>query len=155
MSCTFRIAIEHKDTGVDRGALVEGGPDRPVQPVLQIQGSLVLHHVREKVTEKRGILSQQRLQVQGALGGHQLIQPDRTRRQRGPVLWRGVTVLGVRAPLAHSFEYHHATLGTPAVQRKYRRTASAGCSQTVTICHVSAAPAAAWEGPAAADRMVP
>ena len=98
---------------MDRCALVQGGPDSAVQAVLEIQRPLVLHHVWEKVTEKSGILGQQRFQVQGALGGYQFIQPDRPRRQRSPVLGRAVTMVGVRAALAHSFEYHPATLGIP------------------------------------------
>src|SRR3954454_7812384 len=67
------LAIEHQDPGVDRGALMQGGPDRPVQAILQVEGPLVLHHVREKVPEKCGIFRQQCFQVQGSLGGHQFV----------------------------------------------------------------------------------
>ena len=66
--------------------------------------------IREQVTEKGGIFSQQCFQVKGALGGHQLVQTDRTRRERRPLLGRCVTMVGVRAALAHSFEYHPASL---------------------------------------------
>ena len=118
---------------MDCGALVQGGTHGAVQPVLQVEGSLVLHHVREKVTEESGILSKQRLEVESALGGHQLVQPDRTRRKRSPFLGRRVTMVGVRAALAHSFKYHLATLGILHAQRKYPAVPSACCGQTVTM----------------------
>lgn len=118
---------------MDCGALVQGGADGPVQPVLQVEGSLVLHYMREQVAEKGGIFSQQCFQVKGALGGHQFVQPDRTRRERRPFLGRRITMVGVRAALAHSFKYHLATLGILRAQRKYPAVPPAGCGQTVTM----------------------
>ena len=104
------LAIYHQHAGVDGGALVQCGPDGTVQPVLEVQGSPVLHNVGKKIAEERGILGEESLEVEGALGGYQLIEPDRTRRKRGPLLGGVVTMVGVRASLAHSFEYHPASL---------------------------------------------
>jgi hypothetical protein len=64
----------------------------------------------EQITKERGIFGEERLQVKGALGGHQLVEADRTRRKRSPLLGGVVTMVGVRASLAHSFEYHSASL---------------------------------------------
>ena len=93
------------------GALVQRGADCPVQAVFKVEDTAVFHDVRKEIAEKRGVLGQQGFKIQCALRGHQLIKPDRTRGQGRPVLGRGVTMVGVRAALAHSFEYHLASLG--------------------------------------------
>ncbi len=53
----------------------------PVKPVFQVHGAVVEDNVREEVTEKRGVLGKQGLQVQSPFGGDQFIQPDGPRRQ--------------------------------------------------------------------------
>jgi hypothetical protein len=110
------LAIYHQHTGVDGGALVHCGPDSTLQSILEVQGSPVLHNEGKEIAEERGILGEESLEVEGALGGHQLIEPDRTRRKRSPLLGGVVTMVGVRASLAHSFEYHPASLWNLPVQ---------------------------------------
>ena len=94
-----------------RGALVECSPYRPVQAVLQIEGALVLHHVGKQVPKESGVLGKERFKIQGPLGGHKFIQPHGTGRKSRPVFGGTETMVGVRASLAHSFEYHLASLG--------------------------------------------
>jgi hypothetical protein len=96
---------------------MEGSPHSAVQPVLQVKHSPVLHHMREKITEKGRILGQEGFKIEGAFGGHQFIEADRTRRKSGPGFGRVVTMVGVRASLAHSFEYHTASLWKKQLQR--------------------------------------
>jgi hypothetical protein len=47
------LAIYHQYPGVNGGPLVQGGSHRAVQSVLQVHHALILHYMREKVTEKR------------------------------------------------------------------------------------------------------
>src|SRR5207248_7636165 len=58
---------------VDRGALLERGAQRAVQPVLQVQPALPLHDVREQVAVERGVLGEQAIQGQLALGRGELV----------------------------------------------------------------------------------
>ena len=92
------------------GALVERRSYGPVQPILQIEGPLVLHHVGKQVAKESGVLGKERFKVQGPLGGHKFIQPDGTGRKGRPVFGGTETMVGVRASLAHSFEYHSASV---------------------------------------------
>src|SRR3954471_7825616 len=119
---TFRsgrfLAIYHQDPRVDGGALVQGGADCPVQAVFKVEDAAVFHDVRKEVTEEGGVLGQQSVKVQRALCGHQLIKPDGTRRQGHPVLGRVVSMVRVRASLAHSFKYHDASLGNLDARRE-------------------------------------
>src|SRR4051812_34401691 len=117
LESTLFLAIYHEDPGVDRGALVQRGADCPVQAVFKVEDAAVFHDVRKEVTEESGVLGQQGFEVQRALRGHQLIEPDGARRQGRPVLGRVVTMVGVRASLAHSFEYHHVSLRNLQAQR--------------------------------------
>ena len=65
--------------------LLERGPERTVQAVLEVESSRHSHAVREQVAEERRVLVEQRGELEGVLGGHQLVQPHLARRQRGPV----------------------------------------------------------------------
>src|SRR5690349_11134142 len=75
-----------EDSGVDGGPLLERGAQRPVQAVLQIHDTLPLHHVREQVAIEGGVLGQQPVQRQLALGGDELIQTYRTGWDLRPLL---------------------------------------------------------------------
>ena len=86
--------------------LMQRGTHRPVQAVFQVHGVPPLHNMREQISEERGILSQQRPQIQGALGGDQLIEPDLPRRYRCPVLGGHISMVRVGASVANSFEDH-------------------------------------------------
>src|SRR3954469_6704801 len=91
------------------GPLVEGGPEGSVQPVLEVELTLPLDHVREQVSVERGVLGQQRVQVELALGRHELVEPDLAWRKLRPVP-RRQTVLGIGASIAHRLEDHASSL---------------------------------------------
>src|SRR5688572_16306641 len=78
--------LELEDAGVQHGALPQGGPYGAVQPVLQVELTVPRHDVSEQVAVERGVLGEQRREVQLALRGDQLIEPDRPGRDRGPGL---------------------------------------------------------------------
>ena len=70
-------ALDDVDAGVQDVALLEGGPQRAVQPVLEVEVVAPLDHVREQVAEERGVLVEQGGELQGVLGGHQLLEAHR------------------------------------------------------------------------------
>ena len=88
------------------GALVQRRPHGPVKSVFQIHGVPPQNDVRKQIAKKRRILSQQGPQIQGGLGGDQLIEPDLPGRYRCPILGSYVSMVGVGASVANSFEDH-------------------------------------------------
>ena len=72
------------DAGVQDAPLLEGGTEGPVQAVLEVELAAPLHDVGEQVAVERGVLVEQGVEVQGVLGGHQLVEPDLARGQLGP-----------------------------------------------------------------------
>jgi len=58
-------------------ALLERGAQRPVQSVLQVEVAAPLHDVREEVAVERGVLVEQRRQLEGVLGRDQLVEAYR------------------------------------------------------------------------------
>src|SRR5690606_14265445 len=83
-----RGCSEREDPGVELGTLLERGAQGPVQSVLQVQGAPPLHHVREQVSVEGGVLREELVQCQLPLGGGELVQPHRPRRDLGPLLHR-------------------------------------------------------------------
>jgi len=93
-------------------ALVQGGPQRPVQAVFQVKVTVPPDHVREQVTVEGGILGQHHLQVKDILGGNELIQPDRARRYLSPFT-RRPRMIGVRPSVPDLLEDHVLSLDEP------------------------------------------
>jgi hypothetical protein len=85
--------------------LVQGGPERPMQAVLQVEVAAPEHDMRKQVAVEGGVLSQQGLQVELALGGDQLVEPKLARRDLRPVSWLE-PVLGVRTLVPYRLEDH-------------------------------------------------
>src|SRR6478609_163665 len=73
-------SAEFEHAGVENLTLLKRGTDRAVQSVLQVEVALPLHDVREQVAVERRILGEEGFEIQVALGGHQLIEADRARR---------------------------------------------------------------------------
>ncbi|CAM5298676.1 hypothetical protein SBADM41S_02433 [Streptomyces badius] len=92
------VSAQVEDARVQDLALLERGADRPVQTVLQVEVALPLHDVREQVPVERGVLGEEGLQVQLALGGDELVQANRTRRDIRPLAGGFPAVVGVRLP---------------------------------------------------------
>lgn len=95
---------------MENGALMQGGPYGPVQPILEVQGVAPLHYVRKQVSEERGIFSEECFEVQGCLRGNEFVQPDLPGRHGSPVLGGHMSMVGVRTSIAHSFEDHPSSL---------------------------------------------
>src|SRR6187402_487087 len=64
----------------------------------------------EKVAEERRVLVEECCELERVLGGDQLVEADRPRRQRGPVAGPEL-VVGVRSPVTHTLEDHGAIIG--------------------------------------------
>ena len=133
---------------MDLVALLQGRAQRAVQPVLQVEGAVPLHDVREQVAVERRVLGEQLVEGQLTLGGDQIRQPDRAGRDLGPPLQRGGMV-GVRRSVPHRFEDHNGTLPSGPGTLLYgqpselpttghdappRRAGGARAAATVTSC---------------------
>ena len=94
-------------TDVQDRPLLQGGPERTVQPVLQVELALPADHVREQVAVERRVGGQDAVQVEDILGRDQLVQPDRARGYLRP-LPRGPGMIGVGPPLPDLLEHHTA-----------------------------------------------
>ena len=105
-----RLVADHVHACVQDVPLLEGGPQRAVQPVLEVEVVAPLDHVREQVAEERRVLVEKGGELERVLGGDQLVEPHRARRQRGPVPGPEL-VVGVRPPVAHALEDHGAIIG--------------------------------------------
>ena len=92
-------------------ALLQRGTQRPVQAILQVEVTLPADDVGEEIAVEGRIVVQQGVQVQGVLGGDQLVEANGPRRDRAPVLERMQPVIRVGAPLAHGLEDHAASVG--------------------------------------------
>jgi hypothetical protein len=87
-----------------------------MQAILEVEGALILDDVREEVAIKRGVLGEQLVQSQLALGGDQVGEPDGARRNLRPLLECRV-VIGVRSSVPYRFEDHDGT--PPSVAEPY------------------------------------
>jgi hypothetical protein len=101
------------DAGVQDAALLQGGPERAVQAVLEVEVAPPLDHVGEEVAVERGVLVEQGVELEGVLGGHQLVEPHLARGQLGPRP-RGQPVVGVGPADAHPLEDHGGIITTPS-----------------------------------------
>src|SRR5690242_17395345 len=99
----------------------------------------------EQVTEEGGVLVQQGRQLEGVLGGDQLVEAHLSRRHVGP-LPRAQTVLGVRPPLADALEDH-------PVRVAGRAPMALAPAATPSLQRPAARPALRRRGDAAAARM--
>lgn len=60
---------------MDESPLLQRGADRAVQAVLEVQRPAPSHDVREQVPVERRVVREQGIEVERALGGHELGQP--------------------------------------------------------------------------------
>ena len=105
-----RVAGQHEHPRVQDGPLVQRRPDGAVEAVLEVQDAAVLDDVREHVAVERGVLREQRVEVQRALRGRQLVEPDLARRDLRPLLGRGQAMVRIGPALAHGLEDHWGSL---------------------------------------------
>jgi hypothetical protein len=90
-------------------SLLEGGPQRTMQPVFEVELATPRHDVREQVAVKRRVLLQECLEVQRPLRGDELIQAHLVRGDGRPLLL-DVTMIWVRAYVPDALENHCDTL---------------------------------------------
>jgi len=102
--------VQLKDADAQHRPLLQRRPQRAVQPVFEVELAVPADHVREQVTVERRVGGQDGMQVQNALRGDELVQPDRTRRYFCPFP-RGPGVIGIRPPFPDPPEYHTPSLG--------------------------------------------
>ena len=67
--------------------LLQCGAQRPVQAVLEVEVAAPLDDMGEQVAVERGVLGEQRVQVEHPLGGDELVQPDLARRDSPHWRW--------------------------------------------------------------------
>ena len=99
------VLFEVKNPSVHRLPLLQRRAQRPVQPVLEVQLSSPRNDVGKQISVEGGVLFEQRLEVQGPLSGHELVQPDLVRSDGGPLLLH-VAVIWIRAHVPHTLENH-------------------------------------------------
>jgi hypothetical protein len=78
------VSVEFEDPGVQHEPLVQGGPQGPVNAILQVQLTAPPDYVREQVAVERRVLGQQLLQIKRILGGDELIEANGTGRDLSP-----------------------------------------------------------------------
>jgi hypothetical protein len=89
--------------------LLQGGSEGAVQPVFEVDVALPLHRMREQVAVERGVLGQQRLEIEFPFGADELVEADLARRDLGPVAGRE-PVRGIGPSVAHRLEDHTPSL---------------------------------------------
>jgi hypothetical protein len=99
-------------------SLLQRGPNGPMQPILKEQFAPPLDHVGEQIAVEGGVLGQQRVQVELALGGDELVEPDLPRRDLGPGAGSAAMVR-VRSPLTDAFKDHLVRLSAHASARPH------------------------------------
>src|ERR1700728_1554011 len=98
-------SVKLQNADVQHRSLVQGGPQRPVQAVLQVQLTPPPDHVREQVAVERRVRVQDGVQIEHVLRGDELVKADGARRYLGPFT-RAPCVIGVGPSLAYLLEDH-------------------------------------------------
>src|SRR5882757_7674988 len=118
-------SVQLKNTRVEHLALLQCGADRAVEAVLQVQVALPLHDVREEVAVEGRVLGEEGLQVELALGRHELIEADRARRDVRPLPGAFPAVVGVRPAVSDALEDHTESLPVKTFRAQpWRRSAT-------------------------------
>lgn len=102
---------------MDDRATGQGGPQRAVQPVFEVVVAPPLHYVAKDVAVKRGVLGEQRVQVELDPGGVHVFEPEHPRRKVSPVLGSLQLMSRVGAPLAHALKDHGVESKGPSQDR--------------------------------------
>src|SRR6476620_4261412 len=88
---------------------MQGGPQRAVNAVLQVQLTAPPDDVREQVAVERRVLGQQLLQIKRILGGDELIETDGTGRDLRPFPG-SACMIGIGPPVPDLLKDHHSSL---------------------------------------------
>ena len=123
---TASLLVEFEHPYVQDRTLLKRSPQRPVQPVLQVQLPVPADHVREQVPVESGIGGQHAMQVQHVLGRDELVQSDWAGRYLGP-LTRGPGMFGVWPSIPDLLEDHLLSL------KEYRAHCRASVSMPCAV----------------------
>ena len=104
-----RGSVQVENACVQGLTLLQGGAQCAVQTILQVELTAPRHDMCEEIAVEGGILLEQVVEVQGALGRGQLVESHLHRRNLGPLLL-GVAMVRVGSPVTNSFEDHIAIL---------------------------------------------
>ena len=115
--------------------LLQGGPQRAMEPVLEVELAAPGDHVREQVAVEGGVLLQQGLEIQGPLGGDQLIQAHLVWCNRRP-LFLYVSMIRIRAYVPDALENHCDTLNHTATADSTRHRYDLAMSETASSAPV-------------------
>src|SRR5690349_19882910 len=88
---------------------MQGGPQRPVHAVLQVQLAAPPDDVREQVAVERRVLGQQLLQIKCILGGDELIEANGTGRDLSPFPG-SAGMIGIGPPVTDLLKDHVSSL---------------------------------------------
>jgi len=88
---------------------MQGGPQRAVNAVLQVQLTAPPDDVREQVAVERRVLGQQLLQIKGILGGDELIEANGTGRDLSPFPG-SAGMIGIGPPVPDLLKDHLSSL---------------------------------------------
>jgi len=86
--------------------LLKGRSQRPVEPLLEVEDAAPLDDMGKQVSVEGRVVGQQLRQVEGALGGHEVLQAHLARRDVGPIAGRHQPMVGVGPVLAYPLEDH-------------------------------------------------
>ena len=105
-----QLVLDHMDARVQHVPLLKRGAQRAVESVLEVEVAPPSDDVGEQVAEEGRVLVEQGRELKRVLGGHQLVEPQRVRRQGRPVP-SAQAVLGIWPPIPNPFENHLAIIG--------------------------------------------
>jgi len=106
---------------------MQGGPQRAVNAVLQVQLTAPPDDVREQVAVERRVLGQQLLQIKRILGGDELIEANGTGRDLSPFPG-SAGMIGIGPPVPDLLKDHLSSLvedPVPPLARDHRAPRSA------------------------------
>ena len=123
-----------------------------MQTVLQVEPAVPLHDVREQVAVEGGVLGEQPVEGELALGRDELVDPDRPWRDLRPLLQRE-TVVGLRTPFPNRFEDHDGRLPSHVAVplNPCRPHASLATGADTSVCSLVNPFTATWGHHAAQD----
>jgi hypothetical protein len=104
-----RRLVEVKDPDVQDGALLQGGAQRPVEAVFEVELAAPADDMWKQVAVEGRVRCEYRGQVEDLLRGDQLVQPNGLGRDLRPFA-AGPGMVGIRSPLADLLEDHEPSL---------------------------------------------
>jgi hypothetical protein len=106
---TVLVLLQIKNSRMHGLTLLEGGPESSMQPVLEVELTSPGDDMSKKVAVEGRVLFEQGFEVEGPLGGDQLVQAHLVGGDGRPLLLH-VAMVWVRAYVTDALENHCVTL---------------------------------------------